>query len=92
MKKWYINEAEMPIPPRTMPRTPYPYPNRIAPPIPDPKAEPKLLAAEFKDIVVPRNLGTCSRVKLVVAGDLTPAIKKQNHERVIDAHMFGILV
>ncbi len=40
-----------------------------SPPKAEPTVLPRLIAAEFIDIIVPRNLGTCSREKLLAAED-----------------------
>ncbi len=43
------------------------------PPIPAPRVEPRLEAAEPMDIIVPRNSCICSRVRLSEAEYLVPA-------------------
>ena len=45
---------------------------RAAPPIAAPRAVPKVTKIVLIDIIVPRDSGACSRIKLVFAGKFMP--------------------
>jgi len=50
------------------------------------------MAAELSDIIVPRNLGTCSRVKLLKEVIIMAAKIQKIIEKAIDSQRFGTLV
>jgi len=55
------------------------------PPMPAPRDEPRLEAAELIDIIVPRNSGICSKVRLSEAEYLIPAITQHRRAKKSDS-------
>jgi len=65
---------------------------RARPPRSEPKTPLMLVEAEFMDIMVPLNWGTCSIVKLVAAVDLKPIKIYPVRPRATETHRLGIMV
>jgi len=65
---------------------------RARPPRPEPKTPLMLPEAEFMDIMVPLNSGTCSIVKLVAAVDLKPIKRYPVRHRANETHRLDTIV
>ena len=65
---------------------------RARPPRPEPKTPLMLVEAEFMDIMVPLNWGTCSIVKLVEAVDLKPIKRYPVRHRATEIHRLDTIV
>lgn len=65
---------------------------RARPPRLEPKTPLMLAEAEFMDIMVPLNWGTCSIVKLVEAVDLKPIKIYPVRDRASETHRLGTMV
>ena len=65
----------MQITPRTISIIFQLYVNNVIPPMKAPSERPILTAAWFNDIIVPLKLGTCSKLRLLVAASLNPPKK-----------------
>ena len=65
---------------------------RARPPRPEPRTEPMLAEAEFTDIMVPLNWGTCSIVKLVATVALKPIKRYPVRHRATEIHRLDTMV
>ena len=79
------------IAPWETPMASYPERRTIRPPIPVPRTPPRLNEAWLRDMTVPLNLGTCSKVRALAAVKTIAENVLPKNRAANESQMFGML-